>query len=108
MTAEDQQAVALEQRKFFLRVLAARPFNTVFALGRNATKQLVTNSVVMTLPNEAVIRNTKSLSGLPEERLKVIDNTLLAPDQPWLKPTDTVHSVIYLISTVVVIGLLID
>lgn len=106
MTAEDQQAVAFEQRKFFLRVLAARPFGTVFALSRNAAKQLATNSVVMTLPNEAVTRNAKFLSGLPEERLVFLDNTLLAPDQRWLKPADAVHSAIYLISAVVVIGLL--
>lgn len=107
MTAEDQQAVAFEQRDFFLRVLAARPIGTVLALAGNATEQLLTNSVVMTIPNEVVVSNVKSLSGLPEGQFDVLDDTVLTADQGWIGPLDTVHAVIYLISAVIVVGLII-
>lgn len=106
MSAEDQQAVAFEQRQFFLKVLTARPFGTAFALGKNATKQIVNNSVVMTIPNESILRNVKTLSRLPEDRLEFLDSTQLSQEQPWLKSVNTVHSIIYLISGALVIGLL--
>lgn len=106
LSAEDQQAVALEQRQFFLKVLTARPLGTVFALGKNATRQLVTNSVVMTIPNESILRNVKTLSRLPEDRLEFLDSTRLAQDQRWLRSVNTAHSIIYLISAGLVIGLL--
>ena len=106
MPIEDQQAVAAEQRAFFLKVLAARPFGTILALGGNAAEQLGMNSIKMTIPNEAVIRNAKSLSGLPEAQLAVLDNIVLTRDQPWLSPVNSIHATIYLISAIVVIGLL--
>ncbi|WP_171238995.1 hypothetical protein [Ruegeria sp. HKCCA5763] len=105
MPVKDQQAVAAEQRDFFLQVLAARPFGTVFALGENAVTQLGMNSVKMTIPNEAVINNAKSLSGLPDAKLEVLDS-VLTRDQPWLGAANSVHSVIYLISFVIVVVLL--
>ncbi|NOD36565.1 MULTISPECIES: hypothetical protein [unclassified Ruegeria] len=106
MPIEDQQAVAAEQRAFFLKVLMARPFGTVFAFGKNASTQLGMNSVKMTIPNEAVIRNTKSLSGLPDSQLGVLDSVILTRDQSWLGPANTIHSAIYLISLFVVVRLL--
>ncbi|NOE35844.1 hypothetical protein GS627_19070 [Ruegeria sp. HKCCD7318] len=106
MPIEDQQAVAAEQRAFFLKVLAARPFETLFALGENAATQLGMNSVGMTIPNEAVIRNAKLLSGLPDAQLEVLDDVILTRDQSWLSAANIIHSGIYLISLVVVIGML--
>jgi len=107
MTPENQRAVAFEQREFFLRVLAARPFGTVFALAQNAMEQLVSNSVVMTIPHDASLQNAKLLSGLPAERVAFLDRTLLTREQPWLKAANIIHPAIYLISALVVIWLLI-
>ncbi|MFG6525817.1 hypothetical protein [Sulfitobacter sp. M23508] len=106
MPIEDQRAVAAEQRAFFLQVLVARPFGTIYALGKNAFTQLGMNSIEMTIPNEAVIRNAKSLSGLPEAQLAVLDKIVLTRDQPWLGPVNSIHTTIYLISAIIVIGLL--
>ena len=106
MPAADQKAVAGEQREFFFRVLADRPFSTVYALMENAGVQLMMNSVGMTVPNASVIRNTKTLSGLPEAQLGVLDG-VLHRDQRWLGLADTIHSAIYLVSFVIVAGLLI-
>ncbi|NOD49785.1 MULTISPECIES: hypothetical protein [unclassified Ruegeria] len=106
MPIEDQQAVAAEQRDFFLRVLAARPFGTIWALGGNAVDQLGMNSVEMTIPNESVTRNAKSLSGLPEAQLAVLDDIVLMRDQSWLGAANAIHSAIYLISAASVIVLL--
>ncbi len=106
MPAEDQQAVAAEQRSFFLQVLAARPLGTLVALSGNAITQLGKNSVEMTIPDDAVNRNAKSLSKLPEPQLAVLDNIVLARNQSWLEPMDYIHSAIYLISLVIVLGLL--
>ncbi|MFG6540394.1 hypothetical protein [Sulfitobacter sp. M22298] len=106
MPIEDQRAVAAEQRAFFLQVLVARPFGTIYALGKNAFTQLGMNSIEMTIPNEAVIRNAKSLSGLPEAQLAVLDKIVLTRDQPWLGPVNSIHATIYLISAIIVIGLL--
>lgn len=106
MPVEDQQAVAAEQRTFFLQVLRARPFGTIFALGENAMTQLGMNSVRQTIPNEAVINNAKSLSGLPAEKLEVLDNIVLTRDYSWLGSANAIHSAIYLISFVIIIGLL--
>lgn len=107
MTPEDQRAVAFEQRAFFLRVLAARPFGTVFALTQNAMEQLASNSVVMTIPHDASLQNAKLLSGLPDERLVFLDNTLLTREQPWLRVVDIIHPAIYLVSALMVIWLLV-
>ena len=52
------------------------------------------------------IRNAKSLSGLPEAQLAVLDNIVLTRDQPWLSPVNSIHATIYLISAIAVIGLL--
>ncbi|WP_209509841.1 MULTISPECIES: hypothetical protein [unclassified Ruegeria] len=106
MPVDDQQAVAAEQRAFFLRVLAARPFGTIFALSQNAMTQLGMNSIKMTIPNKAVINNAKSLSGLPEERLGVLNNVVLTRDQSWLRSANFIHSAIYLVSAASVIVLL--
>lgn len=107
MPVEDQQAVAAEQRAFFLQVLRARPFGTVFALSGNAMEQLTKNSVRQTIPNEAVMKNAKSLSGLPEDKLEVLDNIVMKRDYSWLGSVNAIHSVIYLFSFAVVIGLLV-
>lgn len=107
MTAEDQRAVSLEQRKFFLRVLTARPFDTAFALGKNAAKQISANSVVMTIPYEASLRNTKSLSGLPPERLVFLDNTRLEREQPWMGIVNKIHPAIYTLSAAIVLWLVV-
>ena len=106
MPVEDQQAVAAEQRAFFLQVLAARPFGTVFALGENAMTQLGMNSVRQTIPNEAVIKNAKSLSGLPAEKLAVLDNNVLERDYSWIGPVNAIHSAIYPVSFVIIAVLL--
>ena len=106
MPAEDQQAVADEQREFFFRVLVDRPFGTVYALMENAGTQLMMNSVGMTIPNTSVILNTKALSGLPEAQLGVL-NGVLNRDQRWLGVAGTIHSAIYLVSFLIVAGLLI-
>lgn len=105
MPVEDQKAVAGEQREFFFRVLADRPFGTVYALMENAGVQLMMNSVGMTIPNTSVIRNTKTLSGLPEAQLGVL-NGVLNRDQSWLGVAVKVHSVIYIVSFLIVVGLL--
>ncbi|TMV07025.1 cytochrome d ubiquinol oxidase subunit II [Ruegeria sediminis] len=107
MQPEDQKAVAAEQREFFFRVLANRPVATVLALGQNAVDQLGSNSVVMTIPSGPVIRNAKSLSGLPEEKLVVLDNIRLTRDPSWLEPADTIHTAIYLISFAIVAWILV-
>ena len=106
LPVEDQKAVASEQREFFFRVLADRPFSTVYALMENAGVQLMMNSVGMTVPNASVTRNTKSLSGLPEAQLGVLDG-VLKRDQRWLGVANKVHSVIYVVSFLIVVGLLI-
>ncbi|WP_138935609.1 hypothetical protein [Roseovarius arcticus] len=106
MPIEDQKAVAAEQREFFLRVLADNPFGIVYALMENAGVQLMMNSVGMTIPNTSVILNTKAMSGLPEAQLDVL-NGVLNRDQRWLGLADKVHSVIYILSFLIVVGLLI-
>ena len=107
MTSENQRAVANEQRTFFFRVLAGQPLSTLLALSRNAATQAVTNSVDMTIPTDAVIRNARKLSGLPEERLGILaDSGQLARDRSWIGTADTIHSTIYLVSFVIVVGLL--
>ena len=106
MSDEDQKAVAGEQREFFFRVLAARPIGTALALAGNAFEQSMMTSVRMTIPNTAVINNAKALSGLPEERLRVLDRGILTREQPWLGLANATHSIIYAVSFVIVIGLL--
>lgn len=106
MTAEDQKAVAGEQREFFFRVLAAQPFGIAYALVRNTATQLRLNSVEMTIPNTSIISNAKSLSGLPQERLGVLDGGVLKRPQLWLKVVDIIHPIIYLVSFVIVVSLL--
>lgn len=103
---EDQQAIALEQRQFFLRVLSAYPVATVTALGQNALRQLGTHSVAMTIPNSATIRNAKKLSGLSEDQLAVLDKTTLKRSQTWIDPLVGVHFAIYAVSAVIVAVLL--
>ncbi len=105
MSAADQKAVAAEQRAFFFRVLADRPFGTVYALMENAAVQLMMNSIKMTVPNAAVVKNAKTLSGLPDAKLGVLDS-VLRRDQPWLGVAETAHTAIYLLSLAVVVALL--
>ncbi len=106
MSVEDQKAVAGEQREFFFRVLADRPFSTVFALMENAGVQLMTNSIGMTIPNVSVVRNTRRLVNLPESQLGALDG-VLKREQRWLGVANTIHSVIYLVSFVIVVALLV-
>ena len=63
-------------------------------------------SVNMTIPNVSIIRNAKSLSGLPQERLGVLDGGVLKRTQLWLKVVDIIHPIIYLASFVIVVNLL--
>ncbi|MGQ3489519.1 hypothetical protein [Roseovarius pacificus] len=106
MTPEDQLAVAQEQRAFFFRVLTAYPFSTVAALAGNAATQLKMVSVKMTIPTQAVIRSAKSLSGLTDDSLTVLDRGILALDRSWISTADRVHAALYLAALVAVVGLL--
>ncbi|MGJ5620551.1 hypothetical protein [Sulfitobacter sp. MF3-043] len=106
MTPEDQKAVANEQRAFFFQVLADRPFGIAHALARNAATQLRMNSVKMTIPSASVKRNAKSMSGLPEAQLGVLDGGVLTRSQMWLRIADIIHPAIYLASFVLITALL--
>jgi hypothetical protein len=64
------------------------------------------NSVEMTIPNVLITRNAKSMSGLPDAQLGVLDGGVLKRSQLWLKVVDFIHPAIYLASFVLITALL--
>lgn len=103
MTPEDQRDVAEAQIGFFFDVLADAPFDTTFAFLKNTLIQSRLVSVDMTLPSDAVVKQNAAGSGL---MTGPFTHGRLTEDLGWFGPVNTMQDMLYLVSLIVVAGLL--
>ena len=104
LSAQDQGRVAAEQYAFFFRVLRFDPVGTTGAIIKNTLTQARLNSVEMTIPDDVILSNTRSNYA---DAGKNFDLGRLAFGRDWLSIVNPVHTVVYVISIVIILGSLI-
>jgi hypothetical protein len=102
---DEQIAVTQEQFAFFLRVAFDRPLECAMAFLRNVKRQLVRNSVEMTLQNDLVVER---MQGLPGFAFTGSGHGRLTAWTGWLPFADAAQSLLYLISAAVAVALLVS
>ncbi|WP_377194649.1 hypothetical protein [Ruegeria meonggei] len=106
MSAEDQKHVALSQREFAKAVFLSRPVATSLALAENGYRQILRDSVRMTIPSEQALDNARHLARLDDSQQDLIQGGLLSKDRGWIAAADILHRTIYAGSFVVIVVLL--
>lgn len=103
MSSEDKAKVAQNQVRFFSEVLSDYPVRTIVAFLKNIAAQIKLNSVAMTLQSLEIVRKLDGVSGLAVGEFR---EGYLTKDLFWLKPANTAHQVLYMVSFVVALTLL--
>ncbi len=103
MSAEDQKKVARSQRDFAKAVFLSRPIATSWALAKNGYRQILRDSIWMTIPTEQALDNARHLARLDDSQLHLIQGGLLSKDRGWLAPVNALHGFIYAISFAVIV-----
>ena len=103
---EDQKQIALTQRDFAKDVFLSHPFATTWALINNGYRQVLRDSIDMTIPSDIELNNAHRLAGITETQQELIRGGLLSVDRSWIEPIDVLHSSIYLISFVYIVIML--
>ena len=104
MNADDQRRVAQDQFRFFFAVLRDRPFETTFAILRNAFRQASMNSVDMTLQSDSIVRKADTLTGSMSESL---NHGRLTAHTEWLAVANPLQQGIYGLSLAVILMLIV-
>lgn len=103
MAPEDQKAVADDQIRFFLAVLADRPLDTMAAFLKNTLIQSRWVAVDLTLPTDSVVNQNRGVTGL---LLSDFDHGRLTRDRSWFGPVTVAQEILYALSLLVIAVLL--
>ncbi|WP_170359800.1 hypothetical protein [Ruegeria arenilitoris] len=106
MTAEDRKNVALAQRDFAKAVFLSRPIATTLALAENGYRQILRDSIWMTIPTEQALDNARHLARLDDDEQNLIQGGLLSKDRGWIEAVDILHGTVYAASFVTIVVLL--
>ena len=106
LSAEEQKQIALTQRDFAKDVFLSRPVATSLALANNAYRQVLRDSIYMTIPTDAALDSARDLARLEESQHYLIQAGQLSRDRAWIDPVDTLHSVIYAASFAFIVFML--
>ncbi|MGR3762445.1 hypothetical protein ACUXV3_20270 (plasmid) [Roseobacteraceae bacterium NS-SX3] len=98
MEPEAQRRVALAQRGFFFDVLRSQPGATLLALAGNSYRQLLRDSIWMTVPTEEMMENARRMSRLEEPEVEMIRGGALAAERSWIGLVDRLHGAVYALS----------
>jgi hypothetical protein len=99
---EAQSAVAADQRAFFFRVLADRPFAVMAAFLENTLRQTVEVGIGMTVPDDDQVETLEHLLNAPN-----LETGDLAEDRSWIDEVTVIHESIYLASLAAIAVLLV-
>lgn len=101
---EKQRQIAGEQSAFVAAVVTSRPFSVARSVALNTVEQMLTNSIIMTLPADTTLEKMRSIaSDIPQE----LENIRWADDAPWLRDLERFHNTLYIVSATLLLFLLI-
>lgn len=106
MSAENQKSVAQSQREFAKSVFLSRPVATSLALAENGYRQILRDSIRMTIPSEQALDNARHLARLEDSQVDMIQGGLLSKDRGWIAAADILHGTLYAASFAVIVVLL--
>ena len=99
MPQADQAAVAGEQYRFFLSVLANEPVGTITAIIRNTAVQAGLFSVEMTIPTDHILGNTHAGYAQLQDQFS---HGRLSANRQWLPGIDIAHTGVYALSALAI------